>query len=50
MKRLVFRCLRTQLIVLFLIICWSSSVFAVEVDLIVYNGKIVTVDSGFSLF
>jgi predicted amidohydrolase YtcJ len=35
--------------VLFLIICWSSSVFAVEADLIVYNGKIVTVDSGFSI-
>jgi hypothetical protein len=45
MKRLVRRCLRIQLTVLFLIFCLSGSVFAVEADLIVYNGKVVTVDS-----
>ncbi len=49
MKRLVFRCLIIQVIVLFLILGWSSSVFAVEADLIVYNGRIVTVDSQSSI-
>jgi predicted amidohydrolase YtcJ len=49
MKRLVFKYLRIQMTALFLIFCWSSSVFAVEADLIVYNGKVVTVDSGSSI-
>ncbi|MHC4584410.1 MAG: hypothetical protein ACYS3N_07745, partial [Planctomycetota bacterium] len=49
MKRLIRRCLRIQVTVLFLICCLSSSVFAVEADLIVYNGKIVTVDSESSI-
>jgi predicted amidohydrolase YtcJ len=49
MKQLVIRCLRIQIVVLFLIFCWSSSVFAAEADLIVYNGKIVTVDSESSI-
>ena len=49
MKRLVRRCLRIQVTVLFLIFCLSSSVFAVEADLIVYNGKIVTVDENFTI-
>lgn len=49
MKRLVCRCLRIQVTVLFLVFCLSSSVFAVEADLIIYNGKIVTVDSDSSV-
>ena len=49
MKRLVFRCLIIQVTVLFLICCLSSSIFAVEADLIIHNGKIVTVDSESSI-
>ncbi|MCP4258666.1 MAG: amidohydrolase [Planctomycetes bacterium] len=49
MKRLVFRYLRIQIVVLFIIFCRSSFVFAVEADLIIYNGKIVTVDSESSI-
>ena len=49
MKRFIRRCLGIQVIALFLICCFSSSVFAVEADLIVYKGKIVTVDSESSI-
>ena len=49
MKRFIRRCLGIQVTALFLICCMSSSVFAVEADLIVYNGKIVTVDSDSSV-
>ncbi len=45
MKRFIRKCLGIQVTALFLICCISSAVFAVEADLIVYNGKIVTVDS-----
>ena len=49
MKRFIRGCLGIQVTALFLICCMSSSVFAVEADLIVYNGKIVTVDSDSSV-
>jgi predicted amidohydrolase YtcJ len=38
------------MIALFLICCTSSSVFAAEADLIIYNGKIVTVDAESSIY
>jgi predicted amidohydrolase YtcJ len=49
MKLHVFRTLKIQVTVLFVIFCCSNSIFAEEADLIVHNGKIVTVDSDFSI-
>ena len=49
MKRFILKCMRIQVTALFIIFCMSSSVFAIEADLIIYNGKIVTVDSDSSI-
>ena len=48
-KRFIPKCLGIQITALCLFCYMSGSVFAVEADLIVYNGKVVTVDSDFSI-